>query len=127
MYMYKNRNIVTSILLTLVTCGLYGIYWLACLADDLNAMEENREMPSGGMVVLLSLITCGLYQLYFMYMAGKRMYALYAQKNMYTSDNAIVYLLLVLGTCVMPGAYIVAYAILQNDINRYLDMQYANH
>ena len=50
--MLKNRSIVAVIILTIVTCGIYGIYW-AC--DTLNGMEQTsgHEASVGAVVVLL--------------------------------------------------------------------------
>ena len=35
----KERNIVMCIILSIVTCGIYGFYWLVCLQDDSNALH----------------------------------------------------------------------------------------
>ena len=69
--MGKERSIVLCIIFTIITCGIYGIYWMIVLNDDmLDALEE--EGTSGGMVFLFSLITCGIYGLYWIYQMGKR-------------------------------------------------------
>ena len=34
--MIERRNIAVCIVLTLVTCGIYGIYWIVCLTNDVN-------------------------------------------------------------------------------------------
>ena len=65
----KQRNIVVCILLSLVTCGIYGIYWMIVLNDETNALS-GRQGTSGGLVFLFSLITCGIYALYWMYQMG---------------------------------------------------------
>ena len=39
----KQRNIVTCILLTLVTCGIYGIYWMIMLAKDGVSVKDPAE------------------------------------------------------------------------------------
>ena len=45
----KQRNIVVCILLSLVTCGIYGIYWMIVLNDETNALS-GRQGTSGGLV-----------------------------------------------------------------------------
>lgn len=70
--MIQRRSIVVCILLSLVTCGIYGLYWLACLANDTNTASGRNNDTSGGMVVLLSIITCNIYQIYWMYKAGEK-------------------------------------------------------
>ncbi len=69
--MIKERNIIVCIILTFVTCGLYGIYWMIAIQDEsLRAAKE--EGPSGLVVFLLTLITCGIYGIYWAYVLGNR-------------------------------------------------------
>ena len=74
--MIQERNIVTCIILSIITCGIYGIYWEICLVNDLNVAADTPNDTSGGMVFLLSIITCGIYMLYWMYKAGEKVQAL---------------------------------------------------
>ena len=39
----KERNIAVSIILTIITCGIYGLYWCAVINDELkeNFIENN--------------------------------------------------------------------------------------
>ena len=59
--MIERRNIAVCIVLTLVTCGIYGIYWIVCLTNDVNTVSGDVNGTSGGMVVLLTIVTCGIY------------------------------------------------------------------
>ena len=34
--MAEQRNVALCVILTIVTCGIYGIYWFICLVNDLN-------------------------------------------------------------------------------------------
>ena len=65
--MIQKRSIPLCIILSLVTCGIYGLYWLVCLANDINTASGRDNDTSGGMVLLLSIITCNIYVLYCMY------------------------------------------------------------
>ena len=58
--MVQQRNIAVCIILTIVTCGIYGIYWFICLTDDTNTVY-GAQGTSGAMAFLFSLITCGIY------------------------------------------------------------------
>lgn len=42
----EERNIAMCIILSLVTCGIYGLYWFVCLTEDTNA-AANEEGTSG--------------------------------------------------------------------------------
>lgn len=60
----EERNIAMCIILSLVTCGIYGLYWFVCLTEDTNA-AANEEGTSGVMALVFTLITCGIYGLYW--------------------------------------------------------------
>lgn len=69
--MLKTRSVGVSILLTLVTCGLYQLYWLVMLTDEANQLSGDHK-TSGGTALLFTIITCGIYGLYWSYQMGKR-------------------------------------------------------
>ncbi|MBO7292398.1 MAG: DUF4234 domain-containing protein [Clostridia bacterium] len=48
----KERSIVVAILLSIVTCGIYGIYWFICLTDDMNR-AAGRENDTNGVTAFL--------------------------------------------------------------------------
>ena len=66
------RSIPLCIIFYLITCGIYGIYWMIKLNDEVNIVSGEPYATSGGMVFLFSLITCGIYGLYWLYKMGER-------------------------------------------------------
>ncbi len=60
------RSIVVDILLTLVTCGIYGIYWQFKQMEILNAWL-GREDFSFGLWLILTIVTCGIFAIYYEY------------------------------------------------------------
>lgn len=66
------RSIPMAIILSIITCGIYGIYWMYCLVNDLNTASGRENDTSGGMVILFSIITCGIYGIYWYYTAGSK-------------------------------------------------------
>ena len=115
----KNRNIALCVVLSIITCGIYGIYWLVCLVDDLNVASGRTGDTSGGMVFLLSLITCGIYGIYWMYIAGEKV-AYIKQRNTGEIDSSSSVLYLILG---IIGFGIVAYALIQSELNKVATLQ----
>ena len=103
------RKIATCIILSFVTCGIYGIYWMIKLNDDINSLS-GQPGRSGGMVILLSLVTCGVYGVYWMWTMGKKTDII---KGDPSGSSHIMFLLV---TCV--GLGIVAYAMMQDTINK---------
>ena len=65
----EKRNLVVAIILTIITCGIYNIYWTVKLNNELLQMS-GKEGPSGGMVVLLTIITCGIYSFVWYWKMG---------------------------------------------------------
>lgn len=109
----RNRNIALCIILSLVTCGIYNLYWWACLADEGNR-GAGTPGTSGVVVILLSIITCGIYGLYWSYTMGDKINRAKEQHGFPTDSNAgLVYLLLSLF-----GLSLVAEALMQNEFNK---------
>lgn len=50
------RNLVLAIVFSFLTCGIYSIYWMIKLNDEVNQLAGEPQATSGGMVFLFSLI-----------------------------------------------------------------------
>lgn len=107
------KNIALCIILSLVTCGIYGIYWIYSMAEDLNKISGDPNPTSGGVVVLLSIVTCGIYLYYWTYKAGTTIDQYNSSRGVPSSNSGILYLILTL--C---GLSIVTYALIQNNLNQ---------
>ena len=97
---------------SIVTCGIYGIYWFVCLTNDMNRASGNDNDTSGGKALLFSLITCGIYEIYWAYRLGVKRDQL-ADEN---GSSGILYLVLSIF-----GLGIVAYCLAQDAINKAVD------
>lgn len=111
--MIQRRSIGVAILLSLITCGIYGIYWYICMTNDVNEVSQEPG-TSGGMVFLFSLLTCGIYFYYWGYSTGNKLDALRQQYNQPSGNFAILLLLLNIF-----GFGIISVAIVQNELNKY--------
>ena len=69
--MKEEKNIVVNVLLSLVTCGIFGIIWFIQLTDDAKEFSGDESMQSGAMAFVLTLVTCGIYGFYWAYKMGK--------------------------------------------------------
>ena len=49
----NKRNLAVSIILTIVTCGIYGIYWFIVMTDDTKNVSGDINGASGGVAFLL--------------------------------------------------------------------------
>ena len=111
--LFPERSLGMAILLTIVTCGIYGLYWMYTLTEDSNKISGDPNPTSGGMVILLGIITCGIYSLFWIYKRGEIIDRFNMQRGLPDGNNAIIYLLLA-----VFGFGIVSYALLQNELNK---------
>lgn len=109
------RDIVVAIILTFVTCGIYGIYWFIVMTDDVNSLSDEK-MASGGTAFLYSILTCGIYALYWNYKIGQKMAEAGKKYNKPINDNSVLYLVLSIF-----GFGLVNYCLIQSDLNRFAD------
>lgn len=107
----RERNIATCLILTIITCGIYGIVWFIMLTDDVGYASDDQSV-SGGMAFLLTLITCGIYGIYWSYKMGKLVYEAKLNRDMRASDNSVLYLILEI-----IGLGIVSRCMLQSELN----------
>ncbi|MBR6514976.1 MAG: DUF4234 domain-containing protein [Clostridia bacterium] len=102
----KERNIVTSVILSLVTCGIYGFYWAYCMAKE--AVSVNDENDGA----ILEAILCMFLPFVGFFLTEKKFAQGCADKGIEHKDNTILYIILGI---VFP---IANYCLLQNDLNK---------
>ena len=110
--MVQKRDVVVAIILSVVTCGIYVIYWFIVMTDDVKTVSGDTQIASGGVAFLLTLVTCGIYVFYWVYRMDQLINIARSKRKLPTKDNAILYIVLQLF-----GFGIVNYALMQNDIN----------
>ena len=108
-----NRDIVMAVILSIITCGIYGIYWFIVMTDDANVISDEQN-ASGGLAFLYTLLTCGIYGIYWNYKMGQKLFAAGQKYNKQINDNSILYLILSIF-----GVAIINYCLMQNDLNKF--------
>ncbi len=58
--MIQKRSIGLAIIFSILTCGIYSIYWFIKLTDEASYLSGDDSM-SGGKAFLLTIVTCGIY------------------------------------------------------------------
>lgn len=107
----RQRNVGLCILFSIITCGIYGIYWFIVMTDDANSIvSDDGYVTSGGMAFLLTLVTCGIYSIYWSFKMGQKMNRLRPQDGGYH----VIFLLLSIF-----GFSIINYCLLQSEINKH--------
>ena len=108
----KKRNVALYLILSIVTCGLFGLYWEYVLVNDTNIATGNTEGKNGIVVILLNLITCGIFWWIWVYKAGEGLDAVKVKTGGQAGNRGILYLVLSIF-----GLGIVAVALIQNELN----------
>lgn len=114
-YTTRTRDIAPAIILSIVTCGIYMLYWLYTMANDSNEIlraNGMKEGPSAPVVLLLSIVTCGIYTLVFYWQVSKQLSEVPTKGNYLVQDNSVISLILAI-----IGLSIVSMAIIQDEMN----------
>lgn len=100
-----DRNLFMYILLTYITCGIYGYYFTYKLAQDTNTMcfEDGETTPGLGMYILLSIITCGIYSYYWLYKIQNRLQAAGYRYGIPVAENGTTVILWSTVGCFLCG------------------------
>lgn len=108
-------DIAAGIIFSVVTCGLYNIYWNYRQMLAMNALL-GREEFSFGKWALLTIVSCGLYHIYYEYRMGTELQNWLTQNGHPVNPNlGIVGLILSIF-----GLTVVADAVYQNELNKLL-------
>ena len=107
----EKRNIGTCVLLSIVTCGIYGIIWAVKMLRE--AVQMKDESDDGLAEILLGIFLCPVG----FYMAEKKFGEGCQAKGIQHEDRSVMYL--VLG---FVGLGIVNYIMLQSDLNKVADV-----
>ena len=115
----EKTDLVLPIVLSIVTCGIYLIYWEYKTWETLYRVTN--QPSTAGMDVLLSIVTCNIYGIYMLYKAGQMEVTIQRDYNLPEKDNSMLYLLLAIFT-----GGLVSMCILQHNINTMADHINAN-
>lgn len=105
----QKRDVALAIILSIVTCGFYTIYWFIKMTDEVNIVTGNPNDTNGVTAFIFTLVTCGIYGYYWVYKMGDKI-----DKHEGTnSSKGILYFLLM-----FFGLAIISYALIQDGINK---------
>ena len=113
-----DRGLASYIILSIITCGIYGYYFIYKMAHDVNIACDGDGENTSGLVafILLSMITCGIYAWYWYYKLGNRLannagrYGLGIQEN-----GTTVLMWCIFGTLICGiGPFIAMYILIKN-------------
>lgn len=111
------QDILIAVLLTIVTCGIYGFFWQAHQITTVNMLLK-QEKYSFWSWLLFTIITCGLYHIYHEYVMGQDIFEIQVGMGFPAPNNSLSIMSLVLS---LVGLTIIVDAIQQNELNKILD------
>ena len=108
-----NLSIPLYLILTLITCGLFNLYWNYKQMEACNSLLK-REDFKFIYWLLFSILTCGIYHIYYQYKMGAAIMEI--QKN----TNELIFDSLPIISCLATifGMSIVVDCIHQHEINK---------
>ena len=113
-----DRSLVLLILLNMITCGIYGYFFIYQLAQDVNVACEGDGESTPGLLqlILLSIITCGIYSWVWYYKLGNRLSANAPRYGLNFQENGTTVLLwLILGSFLCGiGSFVGIYIVIKN-------------
>jgi len=109
------REIVLTLVLIFVTCGIYGLVVMYRIGDELNR-HQGKNQINAGMDLLLTFLTCGLWAIYMMVKYPQALQEIIKAEGDTPSDLVLPCLILTIF-----GLHLVAVLILQNELNKHWD------
>lgn len=92
--MIKQRNIALCIVFSIITFGIYALYWFVCLTNDANQESGQTDATSGGVALLLTIVTCNIYGWFWAYKMGEKIDAIKTKNGQSAGNSSILFLLL---------------------------------
>ena len=102
--MLKQRSFWGWFFLTILTCGIYGLYWVYITTKSVNqlAQGDNRDF-SPVLAVVLYIVTCGIYPIIWYYTQGERLKDTGTRMGVQVQDSGVTYLLWILVGSLLCG------------------------
>ena len=115
--MIKKRNLALLVVFSIITLGIYGLYWIHKLAKDVNTICEGDGKKTGGLLkcLLLGIITLGIYDMVLLYMLGDRLQDNAPRYDLTLKESGNTVLLwYILGAFIIVGPFIAMHIIIKN-------------
>jgi hypothetical protein len=112
----ERRELVISILLMILTCGIWGMVIQYRMGKEINAHRGNDEL-SPGRDLLLSFLTCGAWVIYVMVIYPQAIQDMLKAEGKAGSDLVLPSLLLTIF-----GLQPIAVLLLQEELNKHWEL-----
>lgn len=108
--MIQQRDFWIFVVLNILTCGLYSLFFWYVWNEDVNRICEGdgQDVPNYIIVIILGILTCGIYTYYWMYKQGNRLQAnamRYGVRMQENGSSLLLWALLGYLTCALTIYY----------------------
>ena len=110
--MLETRSIVKAVIFSIITLGIYSIYWFIKITNEVHEVSGDPKTASGGLAFLFLIITFGLYGIYWVYRISTELEGAIEDRNMRRSSLSLITLVLFIF-----GLGIISYALIQDSLN----------
>lgn len=114
--MKTNRSLLCLILLSIVTLGIYALFFWSHFARDMNIVCHGDGKHTRGIFgrILLNIVTLGIYEWVWLYGAGERIFEGNFKRGLSCGTNGdSVLLWYVLGSLCIVGPFIALYKLIR--------------
>jgi hypothetical protein len=102
-----------AILFTILSCGIYAMYWQYMQFKTINSWL-GREEHKFGMYLLFTVLSCGIYAVYYEYKFAQSLVDLQKSRGVQVNENLPIIAVLL----AFSGLSMVTWAIEQTEINK---------
>jgi hypothetical protein len=116
----ERREVVMTLLLIFLTCGLYGLVIQYKIGSEINR-HQGKNQINAGMDLLLLFLTCGFWGFYMMYKYPTVLMEVIQEEGGTPTDLVLPCLLFAI-----LGLHLVSLLILQGELNRHWEAHQAS-
>jgi Domain of unknown function (DUF4234) len=119
----KDTSPALVLILSIVTCGLYLIYWYYSVYSDLNQLDGRTPTGNAYFIdFLLMIVTCGIWGIYVDYRISQQLNELQEKAGLAANDTtALVIILDVAAYVTIAFTYMISSAIQQDQLNKVMN------
>ncbi len=88
----NKRSIIAMILLSIITCGIYLIFWMYLARSEFQQLSGDQSISPG--LELLFCLLCAPYSLYWIYKFSSDIAKYQYQNGLQVTDNSAINLIL---------------------------------
>ncbi|MDL2229517.1 DUF4234 domain-containing protein [Treponema sp. OttesenSCG-928-L16] len=115
--MIKKRSLALYIIFSIITFGIYSLYWIYAIARDMNQLCAGDGKKTRGLAFFffVGIITLGIYNIVWYFMLGDRLQDTAPRYGLsFKESGTAVILWMILGSFIIVGPFIALYIIIKN-------------